>query len=225
MVRDVVLRGDGVDLFLDERGQDPARTDGVAGDAVPSVFQRDDFRHADDAVLGGDVGDFSRAGDEAVGGRDVNDAPPAFAFHQGNGATNCVKGRGQIRADYGVPFFQGKVLDGRDELDSGVVHDNIDRTEGFVSRVHHGVDFGGFRDIAAVIFDLHAEGGDFAFQLRDGFSVREAVEHDVRALLCEFARDAPADAAGGTCDDGGFSFEHGGEPFRIRELSSVYPFC
>src|SRR5262245_24265993 len=55
-----VCLGLAVDLRLDQRGIHIARADGVAGDVVFGGLERRNFRQAEYAVLGGDVGRLER---------------------------------------------------------------------------------------------------------------------------------------------------------------------
>jgi hypothetical protein len=112
----------------------------------------------------------------------------------------------QVDGEHGVPTLGREVLDRGHVLDAGVVDQHVGAAERLRHVLHHGLDFGRLAHVGAVVADLHAERGDL--RLRP-FNVAEAIEHDVRALAGQRPGDAEADAAGGTCDEGGLAFQHG----------------
>ena len=80
-------------------------------------------------------------------------------------------------------FSIGKILDIRDELDSGIVDQNVERAEFLFSRADHVRDLGRFGHISRRIecFDakvLLSSGADFF----DFSFVAKTVEHDVGAF-------------------------------------------
>ena len=101
-------------------------------------------------------------------------------------------------------FSAREILDRRDELDAGVVDQDVDRAElfGCASSIIAAI-FVGLGHVGAVVERLDAE---FASRCRRARSrwprVAEAVDHDVGAFLGEGAGDGEADAAGGAGDDG-----------------------
>ena len=50
-------------------------------------------------------------------------------FISRNCGADRVKGRGQINGDDLVPFPDRKLLDQRDELDAGIVHEDVEQSE------------------------------------------------------------------------------------------------
>ena len=64
--------------------------------------------------------------------------PHPRAFMPGMRGADGVKRRRQVDGDDLVPFLDRKILDRRDELDACVVHQNIDRAEGFLGEPDHG---------------------------------------------------------------------------------------
>ncbi len=125
-----------------------------------------------------------------------------------------MEGRAQVCGDDRIPFILGKFLDRRDELDAGIVDENIDGTGQLCRLRAHVIDLVRLGHIGAVIEDLDPEllfhaGANFFDLAR----VTEAVEHDVRAFSRQSARDAVADAAGGAGDECCFALEHVKSPF------------
>ena len=105
--------------------------------------------------------------------------------------------------------FSGReILDRRDELDAGVVDQDVDRTEGLFGVRDHGGDLGGLGHVGAVINRLDAKFLFDAAALRlDRGGVAEAVDQDIAAFLGEGAGDGEADARSRAGDDGGFGGE------------------
>jgi hypothetical protein len=118
-----------------------------------------------------------------------------------------VEGRAEVDRDDRVPLGGGKLLDRRHVLDAGVVDEDVDAAELGLRVGHHRLDLGRLAHVGPVVAGLHAERGHLGARRLE---FAEAVEHHVGALARQAQRDAVADAAGGAGDEGGFSFEHGG---------------
>ncbi len=131
------------DLVLDQRRPDIARADAVAGDLEGRKLQRHRLGQAGDAVLGRDIGRLERRGHQRMRRGRVDDAAPAALLHAGHGGANAMKRRRQIDRDDRVPFLDRKLLDRRDELDAGIVDENVDRAEGLLAERDHFGDLGG----------------------------------------------------------------------------------
>ncbi len=129
LARNAVALGLAVDLLLDKRGQDIARADGVAGDAGFGAFQRSHLGEADHAMLGGDIGRLEGRGDQAVRRGGVNDPAPAARLHAGDDEPGGVEGRAQVDRQDGVPFLGRELFQWGDELDAGVVDQDVDLAE------------------------------------------------------------------------------------------------
>ena len=95
-------------------------------------------------------------------------------------------------------------------LDAGVVDQDVHCAEALGCCCNQRFDLTRFGHVGTVVIDRHAGGGDVFFHGVDLLRITEAVEHDVRALRGECARDAEADARGGASDEGGFSVKHDG---------------
>ena len=111
------------------------------------------------------------------------------------------------------PFFVGKFIDGRDVLDTGIVDQNINGTEGGFGGGDEGGDFRGLADVCRVMQNLHPGfRGEIAAQFLNHGGFAKTVEHDVGAGPGHGLSDAEADATGRTGYDDGFIFQHGGSP-------------
>ena len=106
-------------------------------------FKRNGLGQAGDAVLGGDISRFERRRDQRMRRRRIDDAAPALFLHQRHGGADAVKCRRQIDRDDRIPFLDRKILDRRDELDAGIVDENIDRAERAFTERDHRRDLGG----------------------------------------------------------------------------------
>jgi hypothetical protein len=185
------------DLMLDERRPDITGRDAIGGDAESCELQGDGFGQASDTVFRRYVSGFERRSDKRVRGGGRDDTAPFLRLHARYGGADRMEGGGKIDRNDRVPFLDRKVLDRRDELYAGVVDENIDRTELALSVSDHGRNFRGLAHVGAVIKRLDAEvlfdGGAF-FLDRSG--VAHAIDHDIRAVLSQHARDGEANAAG-----------------------------
>ena len=185
-----------VDLLLHERRQHPAGADRVAGDSGGRGLERHDFRQAEDAVLRRDVGRLLRRRDQAMGRGDVDDPSPIARLHVRQGGADGVKRGREVDRDDRIPLLDRKLLDRRDVLDAGIVHEDVHPAQLARGLRHHRRDLGGLRHVGRAVVDLHLvlrpELGDELVDLR---LVAEAVQHHVRSGGGEGARDAKADAA------------------------------
>ena len=108
-----------------------------------------------------------------------------------------MEGGRQIDGDDRVPFFDREILDRRDELDAGIVDENVERTELALRIGDHRGDLGRLRHIGAVVerFDpeIFFDIGPLGLDRR---RIAHAVNDDIDAFLGERAGDGEADAAG-----------------------------
>ncbi|MNV63233.1 hypothetical protein D3C71_1558160 [compost metagenome] len=150
---------------------------------------------------------------QAMYGGHVDDAAPALAVvgrlhgrqHQAGG----VEGAGQIDGNHRIPALGREVLDRRDMLDAGIVHQDVDLAEVAHAVIDHIFDIGHARHIGAVVGHLGAQGPARGLDLgARSFDIAKTVEHDVRALLCQGLGNAKAYAAGGSSDESSFAFQH-----------------
>ena len=154
-------------------------------------------------MLGRHVGRLERRGDERVGRGGVDDAAPFLRLHARNGGADGVEGRRQVDRDDHVPLLRREILDRRDELDAGVVDENVDGSELRRRVGDHRLGLRALRHVGAVVDALDAELlFDGGARRLDRLGVAEAVDHHVRALLGERAGDRQSDPARGTGDDG-----------------------
>ena len=117
--------------------------------------------------------------------------------------------RRQVDRENDVPFVHRKFVDGSDELNAGVVDQDIDRSELGERLGHHRLDPVLGREIGAVEANLHAAvGRDRPPDRFDLLGVPEAIKYDIRALCRKHLGDAEPDTAGRSCDQGGLSLEH-----------------
>ena len=166
-------------------------------------LERDRLGEARDAMLGGDIGRLERRGDQRVGRGGVDDASPLLGLHAGRRRLDRVERGREVDGDDGVPLIGRKLLDRRDELDAGVVDQDVDGSELGRRVGDHRLDLVAFRHVGAVVDALDAkllfDAGALGF---DRLGVAETVDHHVGALLGEGAGDGETDAAGGAGDDG-----------------------
>ena len=91
-------------------------------------------------------------------------------------------------------------------LDSGVVDQNVDPAERFVSFLDHFGDFGWLRHVRRGVGSPDViRHGQLGADFLNFFHIAETVEHDVHAGCGERLGDPKPDAASGTGDDGGFA--------------------
>ena len=197
-------------MAFDERSAHVAGTDRVAGDAGLGDFERDSFGEPDLSMFGGDVSRFKWRCDETVGRDEIDDAAPITRLHAGQGDFDRMVAGVENDVLNGGPFFVGKLIDGRDVLDAGVVDEDVDGTEFRFGSGDESRDFVGLAHIGTVIGNGHAVlVGDFRANFFDFSGITKTVEHDMSSLLSESSRDAQTDPAGGSGDDGVFIFKHG----------------
>jgi len=82
-------------------------------------------------------------------------------------------------------------------LDAGVVDQDVAAAELLIGIGHHGFDLGRLAHVGAVVADADAVGlaGGQHLGAR-AFMVAKSVEHDVRALACQYQRHAQTYTAG-----------------------------
>ena len=110
----------------------------------------------------------------------------------------------------------GKLLDRRDVLDAGVVHQDVHAAQLARRLGDHPRDLDGLRHVGGAVGRLHLVlGPELRDQLVDQRLVAESVQHDVRAGGRERPRDAEPDAARRACDQRDFAGQAAGFP-RLR---------
>lgn len=129
-----------------------------------------------------------------------------------------MEGAAQVDGDHGVPALGGEILDARNVLDSGVVHQNVHPTKSGFCVADHGLDFIGLAHIGTIKTDLHAQRSHLGHR---PVLVAKAVHDDVDPLRSKGLGHPEADAAGGAGDEGGFAFEHM-FPGKLRECDGCH---
>jgi hypothetical protein len=118
-----------------------------------------------------------------------------------------VEGRAQVDRDDRVPALGREVLDIGDELDAGVVDQDVHAAEPGLAGLHQRGDLCRLAHVGTVVAHVGRPSGlDLGL---GAVGIAEAVEHDLGALGSQGLGDAQADAAGGASDEGSLSCEHG----------------
>ena len=147
-----------IDLVFDQRRQHITGVDRVDGDVGLGDFQGDRFCQPHDPVLGHDIGRLVGRGDQSMGRTQVDDPAPVAFLHAGQGRFDRVPVRHHVDGDNRLEPVVRKILDRRDMLDTGIVDQNIDASEGFFGVAHHRGDGVGFGHVGAVIQSTDAVG-------------------------------------------------------------------
>jgi hypothetical protein len=74
---------------------------------------------------------------------------------RGSASANGVEGRRQVDREDLVPFGEGNSSIGRDVLDAGVVHQDVDAAEDLDRVAHHGLDGFGLAHVRVVVASGH----------------------------------------------------------------------
>jgi hypothetical protein len=107
-----------------------------------------------------------------------------------------------------VPLLDREVLDRRDELDAGVVDQDVHRAERLLGVGDHAGDLGWLGHVGGGVPGLDLEVGlDPGALGLDVLGFAEAVDGDVRPLRGQGPGDGETDPAGGPGDDGGLRGE------------------
>lgn len=121
-------------------------------------------------------------------------------------------------------FSGGEIFHGGDVLDACVVHNNVDAPEALGTKGHHGFNLGRLAHVCSVVVHGNAVRGSCCLDFCNGcLAVSKTVEKNAGALGCQRPGNPQADAAGGTCDQSSFAFEHM-KAFAEYELGWMYPF-
>jgi hypothetical protein len=208
VIRNAELGGQRADLRLGQRGAHEARADRVAGDVHLRHLQRHRLGEADDAVLGGDISGLEGARHQAVGGGDVDDAAMPPRAHAGQRGGDGVEIGGQVDGDDAVPLRRRELLHRADELDAGIVHQDVEPAQRCLALGHHGAHRPGVGHVGGAVGGI-AAGGAGGGDLR---GAAEAVQHHPRPALMQQAGDAQPDSAGRAGDERGLALEHNAVP-------------
>ena len=108
-----------------------------------------------------------------------------------------MEGAREIYRQNGVPLLNGKVLDRRDILNSGIVDENVNATEFLFRQRHHSADVIAIGHVGVAIDDLDIMPvGDVLADGLDLVRIAKSIEHDVGAASGQPARNTKADSAG-----------------------------
>ncbi|MNZ77545.1 hypothetical protein D3C78_960910 [compost metagenome] len=204
LLRVDTLGGAFVDLLLHQRGQHPARADGVAGDIASRCFQPYHLGQADHAVLGCHIGGFAGRTDQPVHRGDIDDTPPVALTHARQRQPRAMEHRRQVQGDDLVPAFQRKLLDRRHMLDARIIDQDVDAAEGLLGEREQCFYLGHLAKVGRMVRSLHPMLRNLG---QSRCRVAETVEQDVGASAGQHLGDAQADAAGGTGDECSLAFE------------------
>ena len=133
-----------------------------------------------------------------MGGRDIDDPAPALFLHQRYSGADHVEACREVDADDRVPFFRREIIDRRDELNSGIVDDDVHRSHGFFGFAYQSGDLVRFCHIGAVIVGLYALPLNFPAEFFDLLGLAETVHDDVNALRGESPGDAQVRVSSGS---------------------------
>ena len=137
--------------------------------------------------------------------------------------TDRVERRDEVDADDRLPFAGRELIDRRDVLNAGVVHQDVDRAELFVGFPDHRFDRSRIGHVGRVV--AH---GDAVLCLEprpnrfDLIEASQAVQYDIRTRSSVFLGDAETDSAGGAGNERSLALEHRdtGQTLRSSRLKS-----
>ena len=133
-------------------------------------------------MLRSHISRFVRRRHQPVPRGDVDDTAPTARLHRRQHAFDRIEATHQIHADDLLPFLVRELVDWRDELNTGIVHQNIDGIETLQRLIHHTLNLGGGIHVGWRIQNLYAMPRR-KFRPLD-FDVRllaESVQHDVHS--------------------------------------------
>ena len=117
-----------------------------------------------------------------------------------------MEGAGQVDGDHSIPTLNGEVFNTRHMLNASVVDQDVNTSKFVFSKLHHGLDFGGFAHVCAVVGHFGAQSRNFGL---GSSMVAKTVQNDVGALFCQGFGNAQANATGRAGHECGFAFQHG----------------
>ena len=143
-----------------------------------------------------------------MGGSGIDNAPPFARLHAGNRRADGVEGGGAVNGDNRIPFFGREILNWRNELNTGIVDENIAGPELGFAVFHHLHDFVGLHHVGSRIETFDAE---ISFNLGtlglDRRRIAQAVNHDVGTLSRQGAGNGEADTGRRAGDNGVAGFK------------------
>ncbi len=146
-----------------------------------------------------------------MGRSGVDDPAPLARLHAGQRGADRMEGRAHVDRDDLVPLLDREFLDRRDELDAGIVDEDVDRAELALGIRDHLGDLVALGHVGGRIERLDAELGlDAGPLLFDRGGIAETVDHQRRAFARESPRDRQADTAGRTRYDSNLALQRHG---------------
>lgn len=85
-----------IDLFLDQRCQDPTWTDYISSDTMLGILQSSGLGKTDDSVLGWNIGAFVDRSNQTVDWWNIYDTAPLVLEHMGNALFTQIESWAQI---------------------------------------------------------------------------------------------------------------------------------
>ena len=108
-------------------------------------------------MLGCDISRLLPARDQPMGRGHVDNAPPAFLLHAGDNRLHAEKCGGKVDRDDRVPLLLREILDVRDKLDAGIVHQDVDAAHRLFGLDPHSRDFTRLAHVRAAIANANTE--------------------------------------------------------------------
>jgi hypothetical protein len=138
-----------------------------------------------------------------------------------------VEHGGHVHGDDRVPALSGKILDVGNKLNTGVVHQDVQRAEFGLGLHHHRSDLLRSRDVGAGIADAYPMFRSQGRALRlNAAGIAEAVQHYVGTSRGQDTGDAVPDPAGRASDQSCPAFQaHGARPSVAGRAASLADFC
>src|ERR1039457_3684244 len=162
-------------------------------------------------MLGGNISHLIGTRNERMCRSRIDDAAPTLRLHPRQRRSYSMKDRREVYRNDRIPFFRGKLVDGRDMLDTRIVNEYVRMAKGPCAAHHHLSNLIGPGHVGTRIC---RHGGTHIYECGalgfDRGCISEAVYHDACALSRECSCICESDARGRTGDECDFSFqEHG----------------
>ena len=135
----------------------------------------------------------------------VDDRTLALAHHDWCASVDEIESRFQVNGNHGIPLLFAHAHHEAVFCDTGIVHQDVDRAEVSVYFFHHFSCLSEVSSVRSIADALNALSFDFLACCFAVFVDDEVGEGNVCTLFCEFQGDGLANAAGGTCNQCGFT--------------------
>ena len=193
--------------FLQHRGLDQPRRDGVDRHPEGPQFLGHRLSVADDPGLGGAVVGLAELAAQAVDRGDVDDPARFLLLEQRGGVAGEIEVALEVDLEDPVPLLLGHLPADPVPVHPGVVDKDIDAAEGRKRRLDYRLGLGEGGDVAFDADRLAAHGLDLLDDRFCLFLVAAVGQADVGAFLGHHQGDGGADPLGATGDDGIFPFQ------------------